>query len=338
MRASVLHGIGDVRLENRQDPIPGPGQVLVRVAAVGVCGSDIHYYEHGQIGSYVIDAPLVLGHEAAGDVAAIGAGVHRVKVGARVSIEPGVPDFTCPECLAGRYHLCPAMSFYATPPHDGAFCELVLTHESFAHRVPDTMDLDTAALLEPVSVAVWACRKAAVTAGDRVLVTGAGPIGLITLQVARAFGATEVTVTDVQPERLTVAAALGATRVVNTRSATLNHTAALEPTVLIECSGHPAALNSGLVSLARAGRAVLVGMGGDTASLPVSRIQERELTLTGTFRYANTWPTAIALVTSGQVDLAPLITGHYPLEHAEAALTASRHTPGALKSIVQPNL
>lgn len=337
MRASVLHGVGDIRMEDRADPVAGVGQVLVRVESVGVCGSDVHYYEQGRIGSHIVERPMVLGHEAAGVVASTGSGVTRVQVGDRVSIEPGVPDFTCAECLAGRYNLCPAMSFYATPPIDGALAELVLTHESFAHPVPDSMDLDSAALLEPVSVAVWACRKASVSPGDHVLVTGAGPIGLIVTQVARAFGASEVTVTDVNPDRLSVAARLGATRVIDSRS-TDGTPFPVEPTVLVECSGHPSAVTSGLRALARAGRAVLVGMGGDEAALPVSRIQERELTVTGTFRYANTWPTAIALVASGQVDLAPLVTGHFGLADAEAALTASRSVAGALKSIIRPQV
>jgi len=337
MRANVLHGVKDLRMEERPDPWPGPGQVLVRVEAVGVCGSDVHYYEHGRIGSYVVDRPMVLGHEAAGVVAAVGDGVTRVAVGDRVSIEPGVPDLVCPQCLAGRYNLCPARRFYATPPYDGAFAELVLTHESFAHPVPQDVDLDSAALLEPVSVAIWACLKAGVTAGDRVLVTGAGPVGLLALQVARAFGATETVVTDVQPARLAVASALGATRVVDTSASDPTSLGAgSEPTVLLECSGHPAAVGLGLRSLAPAGRAVLVGMGGDEASLPVSRIQERELTVTGTFRYANTWPTAIALVASGQVDLAPLVSGHFSLARAESALTAHRTDPQALKSVVHP--
>jgi len=343
MRASVLHGVGDLRMEDRPEPSPGPSEVLVRVESVGVCGSDVHYYERGRVGSHVVERPLVLGHEAAGVVASTGPGVTRVSVGDRVSIEPGVPDLTCSECLAGRYNLCPAMRFYATPPIDGAFAELVLTHESFAHRVPDSMDLDSAALLEPVSVAVWAARKSAITAGDRVLVTGAGPIGLIALQVARAFGASEVTVTDVNPHRLHVASRLGATRTIDTGDAGDAADSAgtgptpQDPTVLLECSGHPAAVGFGLRALAPAGRAVLVGMGADDASLPVSRIQERELTVTGTFRYANTWPTAIALVASGQVDLAPLVTGHFGLTQAEEALTASGADPRALKSIVRPN-
>ena len=156
MRVSVLRGAGDLAVEERPEPVPGPHEVLVRVASVGVCGSDVHYFEHGRIGSHVVDSPLVLGHEASGEVVALGSSVTRLSLGQRVSVEPGVPDFTCGQCLAGRYNLCEDMRFYATPPIDGAFAELVTVHEQFAHPVPDGLGDDAAALLEPLSVGLWA--------------------------------------------------------------------------------------------------------------------------------------------------------------------------------------
>ena len=189
MRAAVLRGPGDVVVEQRAVPRPGPGEVVVRVSSVGVCGSDTHYYDHGRIGRFVVESPLVLGHEAAGEVAALGPGVTALAVGQRVSVEPGVPDLTCPQCLAGRYNLCPNMRFFATPPIDGAFAEYVVVHAAFAHPVPETISDDGAALLEPLSVGIWACRKGRVGAGSRVLITGAGPIGLVSIQAALAFGA-----------------------------------------------------------------------------------------------------------------------------------------------------
>jgi L-iditol 2-dehydrogenase len=337
MRAAVLRGVGDVAVEERPVPEAGPGEVVVRVASVGVCGSDTHYYEHGRIGRFVVDSPLVLGHEAAGRVAALGAGVTSLAVGQRVSVEPGVPDLTCPQCLAGRYNLCPGMRFFATPPIDGAFAEYVVVHAAFAHPVPDTISDDAAALLEPLSVGIWACRKGRVGAGSRVLVTGAGPIGLVSVQVARAFGATEIVVSDVNPARLALARELGATDVVDartTRVADLPH----PPEVLLECSGHPAATVEAIRALDRAGRAVLVGMGGDELALPLSVVQERELEVTGTFRYANTWPTAIALVAAGRVDLDRLVTGTYGLDQAADALTAGRRDPQSVKVVVHPQL
>jgi L-iditol 2-dehydrogenase len=335
MRASVLRGVGDVVLEERPVPEAGPGQVTVRVASVGVCGSDVHYYEHGRIGQFVVESPLVLGHEASGEVAAIGPGVTFPAVGQRVSVEPGLPDLTCEQCLAGRYNLCPDMRFFATPPIDGAFAEYVVVHAAFAHPVPDTITDDAAALLEPLSVGIWACRKGRVSAGSRVLITGAGPIGLVTVQAARAFGATEIIVSDVNPARLDLARDLGATHVVDARTASVTDLAR-PPQVLLECSGHPAATVDGLRALDRAGRAVLVGMGGDELPLPLSVVQERELEVTGTFRYAGTWPTAIALVAAGRVDLDRLVTGTYALGEAESALTAARRDPGSVKVVVHP--
>ncbi len=337
MRAAVLRGVGDVAVEERPVPEAGPGEVVVRVASVGVCGSDTHYYEHGRIGRFVVDSPLVLGHEAAGEVAALGRGVTALSVGQRVSVEPGVPDLTCPQCLAGRYNLCPGMRFFATPPIDGALAEYVVVHAAFAHPVPDTISDDAAALLEPLSVGIWACRKGRVGAGTRVLITGAGPIGLVSVQVARAFGATEIVVSDINPARLALARELGATDVVDartTRVADLPH----PPEVLLECSGHPAATVEAIRALDRAGRAVLVGMGGDELALPLSVVQERELEVTGTFRYANTWPTAIALAVAGRVDLDRLVTGTYGLDQAADALTAGRRDPQSVKVVVHPQL
>jgi L-iditol 2-dehydrogenase len=335
VRAAVLRGPGDVVVEERPAPEPGPGQVVVRVASVGVCGSDTHYYDHGRIGRFVVESPLVLGHEAAGEVTALGPGVTSVQVGQRVSVEPGVPDLTCEQCLAGRYNLCPDMRFFATPPVDGAFAEYVVVHAAFAHPVPESISDDAAALLEPLSVGIWACRKGGVSAGSRVLVTGAGPIGLVSVQAARAFGATEVVVSDVNPERLALARDLGATDVVDARTARVTDLPR-PPEVLLECSGHPAATGEGIRALDRAGRAVLVGMGGDELPLPLSVVQERELQVTGTFRYAGTWPTAIALVAAGHIDLDRLVTGTYGLDRAEEALTAGRRDPQSVKVVVHP--
>lgn len=330
-RVAVLRVPGEVVVERRPVPSPGPDEVLVKVTAVGVCGSDTHYYDHGRIGSHVVEQPLVLGHEAAGEIVAVGNDVPATRVGERVSIEPGRPCFSCVQCLAGRYNLCPEMSFFATPPIDGAFAEHVVVHRALAHPVPDSVSDDEAALLEPLSVAIWACAKARVGPGSRVLVTGAGAIGLLCLQVARARGASRITISDVNPDRLRLATTLGATEVLDARTTGL-------PTadVLLECSGHPQVVAQGIGSLDRAGRAVLVGMGADELLLPVAVLQERELEVTGTFRYANTWPTAIDLVATGQVDLKPLVTSHHSLDDVEAALTAARRTPTSLKAVVTP--
>jgi len=332
MRVAVLHAPGQIRIEERERPRPGPREVLVQITAVGVCGSDVHYYEHGRIGPFVVEAPLVLGHESAGRVAELGEGAAKHAVGDRVALEPGIPCGRCRECRAGRYNLCADVRFFATPPVDGAFAEFVAIHEDFAFALPDSLSDEEGALMEPLSVGVWACRKAGVGAGDRVLVTGAGPIGLLAMQCARAFGATEVTVSDVNERRLEVARRTGATHAV-----TPDDEPGADFDALIECSGHPDAVAAGIRALRPAGVAVLVGMGpGEEGTLPLSVIQGRELWVTGTFRYANTYPAAIALAAAGRVDLRAIISGRFGLDEAEAALRAGREDPTSVKPMVVP--
>lgn len=334
MRVSVLARAGEVRIERRPVPEPGPDEVLVQVGSVGICGSDVHYFRHGRIAEHVVRQPLVLGHEAGGSIVAVGAGVDRARVGERVALEPGVPCRRCRECKHGRYNLCPTVQFFATPPVDGAFAEFVTIAADFAHPVPDSVSDDGAGLIEPLAVGVWACGKAGVAAGSRVLIAGAGPIGLMNVQVARALGATEIVVTDIDQERLALARRCGATRTLEAGK----HSPAdlgIEVDAFIDCSGAPAAVRDGFRAVRPAGRVVLVGMGADELTIPVGLLQGREITVTGTFRYANVYPTAIALAASGVIDLDSLVTDHFDLEHAAQALERGT-APGAVKVIVHP--
>lgn len=331
MTSSVLVRQGELRTEQRTVPAPGPGEVLVRITSVGVCGSDTHYFTKGRIGSFVVESPLVLGHEPAGIVVSLGAGVTDRTVGQRVSLEPGIPDPLSKQSLAGCYNLDPGVRFFATPPIDGVFSEYAVHPAAFCHPVPDNVSDDAAALLEPLSVALAARAAGRIQLGDKVLVAGAGPIGLLISKVAQLAGAA-VTLTDVRAERLEIAEAYGAAH---------SFTAAEQPPaepefdVFIDASGAERAILGGLERLAPRGRCVLVGMGADTIALPVPLIQGRELIITGTFRYANTWPTAIALAASGQVDLDGLVTSTHSLDDVEAALTAGANH-GALKAMVHP--
>lgn len=334
MRVSLLRAERDLAVVERPVPRPGPDEVLVEVASVGVCGSDIHYFEHGRIGSYVVEQPLVLGHEAGGRVVAIGTTTDSALMDQRVSIEPGHTCRRCAHCLAGRYNLCPDVQFFATPPVDGAFCEYVVVPASSVFAVPDSISDDSAALVEPLSVAIWAARRAGITPGSRVLVTGAGAVGLLAAQTATAFGASEVVVTDVDPHRLAMAGAFGA-RTVDVSVGSLAEEG-FEPDVLVECSGNARATWDAVSTVARAGRVVLVGMGGDEVTLPLSYVQDRELQIMGSFRYANTWPVAIDLVRSGRVELDRLVTGHYGLDQVQDALTAPALVPGTIKPVVRP--
>ena len=328
--SAVLHSPHDLRIEDRAIPEPGPGQVQVAVEAVGICGSDVHYYEHGRIGPHVVRAPMIVGHESAGRITAVGAGVAPDRVGTLVALEPGVPCRRCEQCRAGRYNLCPDVQFFATPPVDGSMAQYVVVDADFAVPAPPSLDAATAAMAEPVSVAVWACRRAGVTAGESVLVTGAGPVGLFCGQVARALGAGPVYVTDINEHRLGVAEKVGL------RPLPAGTGPDTDADVLLECSGSPVALKAGFTSVARAGRVVLIGMGGDEVTLDLSRIQNRELWITGTFRYANTYPAALDLIAGGRVDVGSIISHRFPLADSEQALTLAKTDATSLKAVVEP--
>jgi len=326
---------GEMTVETAAVPTPGPHQVLIEVAAVGICGSDVHYYDHGRIADFVVREPLVLGHEASGTIRALGSDVVDWQVGQRVAMEPQETCGRCKECLSGRYNLCPHVEFFATPPINGAFTQYVVLDSIRAHPVPDSLSDDAAALIEPLSVAVWAARKAAIEPGDRVLVTGAGPVGLLCADVARARGAAWVAVSDTNDHRLEVALQRGANQAVNAMAGPLVDQ--IEPVdVILECSGATPAVQAAFGVAAPAARIVMIGMGAPEMQLPVATIQIKELEVTGVFRYANCYPAAIALAASGAVDLDGLVTGKFGLEQVEDALTASQTNPDSLKPVVYP--
>jgi L-iditol 2-dehydrogenase len=322
--------------ETAEIPTPGPTQVLIEVAAVGICGSDVHYFDHGRIADFVVREPLVLGHEASGTIRAVGSAVTDRQVGQRVAMEPQETCGRCPQCLAGRYNLCPDVRFFATPPIHGAFAQYVVLEAHLAHPVPDSLSDEAAALIEPLSVGVWAAQKAGVQPGDRVLITGAGPVGLLCADVARARGAAWVGVSDTNAYRLGVAKERGASAALNAADGPL--TEQIEPVdVILECSGAAPAVRGAFSVAAPAARIVLVGLGAPDLELPVALIQIKELVVTGTFRYANCYPAAIGLAASGVVDLDSLVTGRFGLSEVAAALLASRTDPHSLKPVVYPN-
>lgn len=334
MRNAVLSGPATIEMQERPVPTPGPDEVLVRVGAVGVCGSDVHYYKHGRIGTMIVEEPLVLGHEVSGRIVGVGNDVQESRIGQRVALEPQRPCRRCAQCKNGRYNLCPHMEFFATPPIDGAFCDYVVLPADFAHLVPDSLSDEAVALLEPLCVGIWACHKAGVGPGSKVFITGAGPIGAMTAQAARAAGATEIIVSDPVESRRERIVDYGATQVIDPVKGF--DPAALEVDAFVECSGATPAVLDGLRALRGGGAAVLVGLGAEEMLLPVQHIQNNEITLTGTFRYVDTWPKAIALAASGRVDLDSMVTARYPLEEAEAALNAD-DDPASMKSVVVVN-
>ena len=332
MRASVMTGVGAVEVQERPVPVPADDEVLVRVGSVGVCGSDVHYYKEGRIGDMVVTGPLVLGHEVGGTVVGVGRDVPETRVGQRVALEPQKPCRRCRQCHAGRMNLCPNMIFYATPPVDGAFCEYVTAPADFAHPVPDSLSDAAVGLLEPLSVGIWAMHKAQVSLGDRVLVAGAGPIGAMVAMAARARGASEVVVTDLVESRRERILQFGATRALDPREAAAE-LETLEADAFVDCTGATPAVQSGIRSVRGGGSVVLVGLGAEHIELPVQLIATREITLTGVFRYVDTWPRAIELARTGAVDLDGMVTARYDLDHVADALEADGD-PLSMKAVV----
>ena len=334
-KTSVLKTIRELGWETRQVAAPGPGEVRVQVRRIGVCGSDVHYFTHGRIGNFIVESPLVLGHEVSGTVEMIGEGVTRLKVGDRVALEPGVPCRKCEYCKTGHYNLCPWMHFMATPPVDGALAEWVIWPEDFTFKIPDSMSLDAAALIEPLAVGVWAARRGGVKMGDSVAVIGAGPIGCTTLQAAKAAGATTLIAVDLEDFRLDIARQLGATHTINARNE--NPVERIRQ-ITAELSGLPlshggvdvACETAGSVPTCRmsleaprpGGVTVLVGLPPVAeVALDIVSAASRETDIRGIFRYANCYPAAIGLVASGTIDLDALITQRFAFDDTPDAFT-----------------
>ncbi|KAK3779739.1 hypothetical protein RRG08_035878 [Elysia crispata] len=332
---AVLFQQNDLRMEDWPIPAPGPGQVLLEMQRVGICGSDVHFWTKGRVGDYVVKEPMALGHEASAVVSKLGQGVTSLNVGDRVAIEPGVPCRRCNHCKTGRYNLCRKVRFCATPPDHGNLGRYYVHDADFCFKLPDHVSFEEGALLEPLSVAVYATNRGNVKLGDTVLICGAGPIGLVCLLTAKAKGASQVCVTDLNASRLEMAKNLGAEFTVLVRREAPGVTAqAVEGAlgdkadIAIECSGAPSSVNTAILSTQTAGVVVLVGVGHEKVEIPLLDAALREVDIRGVFRYANCYPTALAMVASGQVDVKPLVTHRFRLEDSLQAFEAARRGDG----------
>lgn len=332
MRACFLNKSGDITVNEIDVPTLDADEVLIRVESVGICGSDVHYYKHGKIGPFVVEKPLILGHELSGVITEVGSAVDRTRIGEPVAVEPQRACGKCKQCIEGRYNLCPEMEFYATPPIDGAFCEFVKIQSKFAYAIPTSISFDAAALIEPMSVCIWAAQKAQIQSGTRVLIAGAGPIGVIMAQVATAMGASEVVVTDIVADRLAFVLQHGATQTINTATQSIG---GKKFDAFIDACGVESAVVAGIKATGPAGRVLLIGLGSEEMKLPISHIQNNEIIVTGVFRYTNTWPIAIDLLAKKKVNLDAIITHHFGLDQAEDGLNATM-SPDAMKVMVHP--
>ncbi|MDT7953121.1 MAG: L-idonate 5-dehydrogenase [Acetobacteraceae bacterium] len=338
MRAVIIHGARDLRIVEAELPPLGPGDVHVRIRNGGICGSDLHYYQDGGFGAIRIREPLIPGHEIAGEVAAIGSEVTHVAVGDRVAVNPSNPCGHCEYCLEGKPRHCLDMRFFGSAmrfPHvQGGFREVLACTEAQAVKLPPGLSLAHAAFAEPLSVCLHAATQAGPLLGQRVLVTGAGPIGALSILVARQAGAREIVATDLADAPLAIARRIGADGVVNVRSdaAGLERFAAGKGyfDVVFEASGSAAAL-SAAIGVARPGAVVVqVGLGGDMV-LPINTIVAKEIELRGTFRFDREFEWAVGFLASGAIDVAPLLTEIVPLDEAVRAFELAGDRSKAMK-------
>ncbi|WP_054957951.1 NAD(P)-dependent alcohol dehydrogenase [Paenibacillus dakarensis] len=344
MKAAVLESQG--RLKVKEVPVPSlkPDEALVKVMCIGICGSDVHYYEHGKIGRYEVKQPLILGHELAGVVAEVGEAVEHICVGDRVAVEPGVACGRCEYCKGGRYNLCPDVVFMATPPVNGAWAEYAAIRSDFLFPLPDDMSFEEGALLEPFSVGFHAMRRAGIQPHDRVLVTGLGPIGQLAVVAARLFGVAEVYGSDVVEFRRDLAKAMGITDVCDPVKASPQQKVnawsdGKGVDVLIETSGNAGAISASTTLIKRGGKIVLVGLpAADHIGMNVNELIDGELDVLGVFRYANTYPAAIRALRSSEIRIEDMITHKYKLDDIQAALDMSiHHKNSSMKIMIYPN-
>jgi len=327
-----IHGAEDLRLEEVPEPEIGPGQVLLKLGAGGICGSDLHYFLHGRVGSFVIREPLIPGHEVSGVVAKVGSGVTRVKEGDRVAINPSHACGTCKGCRAGRENLCSSMRFLGSAsvfPHvQGAFRELFVMGERQCIPVSSGVPLGELAFAEPLSVALHAVHRGGNLLGKSVLITGAGTIGCLTVIAARLAGAARIVVSDVVDRPLAMAREIGADaalRADRLPTEPVDLQGALgEIDVALEVAGHPTAVATCLAAVVRGGRIVQVGsLPGDGIHLLANQIMVREIDYVGTFRFGVEFEWSVRYLAEGRVNIRPLLSGQYPLRDAVAAFRAA---------------
>ena len=344
MQAAVLYGPRDIRIERIHEPMLLPGMVLLRSRLVGICGSDQHYYEHGYCAAFVPDRPFVLGHEVMAEVAAVAEDVDTVRAGQRVAVNPARSCGFCERCKAGRVNLCPKTimlgSASTTPPTNGGLAEYVVVRADQCHVLPDSVDESLGAMMEPFAVALHAVKRAGPVSGKRVLVTGAGAIGLLAAITARAFGAAPVAISDPVPARRAKAEELGIDAVLDPSSADFaerSREASDEGfDFVFEGSGAPPALRSAFELVRPGGTIVQIGTLG-TADIPlaVNRLMNKEITLMGSMRYGNVFDEAIRLVAAGRVDPRPLINGVFPLEESAKAFEFAADKARSFKVLIQ---
>ncbi|KIW99865.1 uncharacterized protein Z518_10793 [Rhinocladiella mackenziei CBS 650.93] len=360
----VLRAVKEVALENIPKPtISDPYDVIIHIGQTGICGSDVHYWQRGRIGDFILNSPIVLGHESAGTVVEIGSAVTNLRVGDKVAIEPGVPCRHCNYCRSGSYNLCPDTVFAATPPHNGTLSKFYKTAADYCYPLAENMTLEDGALCEPVAVAVQICKVGRVRAGQTVVVFGCGPIGLLVQCVAKAYAAKKVIGIDLNASRMELANSVlkcadgvfapplmpkaeGEACSADNESEWSAHVAEQikqtfqlgeGPDVVIDATGAQPCIQTGVHLCKKGGMYVQAGMGRENVVFPITTACIRDLTIRGSIRYtAGVYPAAVDLVASGKIDPKILITHRFPFEKAEEAFeTVRKGGENVLKVIIE---
>lgn len=342
MKVAVMTDVAKIELTERAIPVPKEDEVLVKIEYVGVCGSDLHYYESGGIGANIVEPPLVLGHEAGGTVTSAGAKVTNLKAGDKVALEPGKTCGKCEFCKSGKYNLCPEVIFFATPPIDGVFQEYAAHPADLCFKIPDNMDTMEAALIEPLAVGFHAAGQGSAQVGQTAVVMGAGCIGFVSMMALKAMGVTRVIVVDIMQNRLEKALELGATTAVNGKEqdvieAIMELTDGQGADLVIETAGSEITTQQAIRFAKRGATIVLVGYSpSGQVTLPIGLAIDKELTFKTVFRYRHIYPIAIEAVSSGKVNLKGIITNVFSLDDIQEAMDQSvRNKVDIVKSVIK---
>ncbi|PPQ98250.1 hypothetical protein CVT26_003421 [Gymnopilus dilepis] len=342
--AAFYNPAHEIHLVQKPKPKPGPGQVLLHVRATGICGSDVHFWQHGRIGdSMVVTDECGSGHESAGEVVEVGEGVTQWKKGDRVAIEAGVPcsQPSCDACRTGRYNACPDVVFFSTPPFHGTLTRWHLHPAQWLHRLPDNVSFEEGSLCEPLAVALAGIERSGLRLGDPVVICGAGPIGLVTLLSARAAGAEPIVITDLFQNRLDFAKKLvpGVRTILIPRGSTpkenaekIKAAAGMPLAVALECTGVESSIHAAIYSMKFGGKVFIIGVGKNEQVFPFMHLSANEIDVSFQYRYANQYPKAIRLIAGGLINLKPLVTHRFSLEDAISAFhVAADPAQGAIK-------
>ncbi|WP_407311475.1 NAD(P)-dependent alcohol dehydrogenase [Desulfosporosinus sp. SB140] len=341
-RAAHMTGLNKLEIREIEVPVPKEKQVLVKLEYVGICGSDVHYLEHGKIGDFVVNGDFILGHECAGTIAAVGSGVERLKVGDRVALEPGCTCGQCEFCKTGRYNLCPDVEFLATPPYHGCLMNYIAFPETMAFKLPEMISTKEGALVEPLAVGMHAAKQGNVKLGDSVVILGSGTIGLVTLLACKAFGATDITVVDVIPKRLEYAKKLGATTVLNATEVDViaeidKLTNQKGVDIVIETAGAAKTISQTPYLVKNGGCIVLVGMAPqDIIEYNFAKIMAKEAEIKSVFRYRNIYPQAINAIAKGLIDISGIITHEFAFDDVAKAFDfVIHHKQDVVKAVIK---